>query len=869
MSRPLGASSSAPEIQPLRTHPAVLALIATAYFAAGKLGLSLAFLNESATAVWPPTGIALASILLLGPAVWPGILLGAFLVNATTAGTPWTAAGIAIGNTLEGLIGAQLVRRFASGSLALDRPHDVFRFSVAALIATAISASIGLLTLTAGGLVPRGDRGAVWLTWWLGDVAGAMVVCPLLLLWVRRPMAQWRTRSAIEVLALALALVVVGAFVFAGWAPPALHNQPLEFACIPVLMWCAFRFGQRAVATAVFALSWIAIAGTLRGFGPFHRDSQNESLLLLQAFMAVTAVMMMAVSASVRLRKVAEEEARTLNRELELRVAARTAELRHANVELEREIGERTRVEEELRSSETRLIEAQEVAHIGSWEWDIVADRIWWSNELYRIYGLDPRAFPASYASFLEQVHGDDRERVDAIVRRAVEDGKPFTFEHRIVRADGAIRVVAARGHVVKDAGGRPVRMLGTGQDISEAKRAEEERAALLREQVARREAEEANRIKDEFLATLSHELRTPLTAIIGWAQVLRQGQLDPEARTKAIETIHRNATIQGKLISDILELSSLDSGRVRFEPTAVDLAGVVESAILSLRPAAEARRVTVESEIDPTLGPVAGDPHRLQQVALNVLSNAIKFVPEGGRIEVGLGRRDDHVELRVSDNGPGIDSGFLPHVFDRFRQADASSRRRHGGLGLGLAIVRRLVELHGGTVTAANRPSGGATFSIRLPMLPGQPERTGPRVSAAAAPDRDGLLRGVRILLVEDDADGRDLIATVLERAGAKVIAVGSVAEAIENFSRAQPSLLVSDIEMPGEDGYALLERLRSLGPDARRIPAVALTAYAGHENVARALNAGFRLHIAKPVDPDTLVTSVARVVGDAPDRP
>jgi PAS domain S-box-containing protein len=840
---------------------AVLALIATAYFAAGKLGLMLAFVNESATAVWPPTGIALACFLVLGYRVWPGILAGAVAVNATTAGTLLTSLGIGAGNTLEGLVGAWLVNRFAGGRHAFDRPSGVFQFAVTAgLLATILSATIGTATLQAGGLMPRADAGRVWLTWWLGDAAGALTVCPLLVLWITRPLYAWRPRRALEVAALTLAVIAVGAFVFAGWSPPRLRNHPLEFLCVPVLMWAAFRFGQRAVATATFVLSWIATWGTLQGFGPFARIEQNESLLLLQAYAGVVAVMMLAVSATVRERRRAEDETRRLNRELEKRVVERTGQLRGANQEMEREMIERARAETELKESEARLMEAQEMAHIGSWEWDVAGDRVWWSAELYRIYGLDPGTFKASYAGFLERVHPDDREAANAIVSRALTDGHPFAYEHRVVRPDGAVRTLWARGRVIVSQDGKPMRMLGTAQDITEAKRAEEERAQLLREQLARREAEQANRLKDEFLATVSHELRTPLTAILGWAQLLNQGRLDAPGAAKAIETIHRNATMQSKLIGDLLELTSLDSGKVRLERGPVDLAAVVEAAVLAMRPAADARRVRLEVDLHDPPGPVDGDPHRLQQVVLNLLSNAVKFVPEGGRVALRLTRRDGRGEIAVEDDGPGIDPAFLPHVFDRFRQADASSQRQHGGLGLGLAIARRLVELHGGRMTAGNRGGGGAVFTVSLPLL-GTEALPQPRSDGAPAgvdPDR---LRGVHTLLVDDDPDSRDLVATVLAGAGADVAVAASVREAIERFTQRRPALVVSDIEMPGEDGYALLERIRARA-GGRWIPVVALTAYAGEHHAARARAAGFQAHIAKPVDPDELVQTVAAVL-------
>jgi PAS domain S-box-containing protein len=363
---------------------------------------------------------------------------------------------------------------------------------------------------------------------------------------------------------------------------------------------------------------------------------------------------------------------------------------------------------------QARLLEAQRLAHVGSWEWDIGSNTVWWSEELYRIYGVP--SFGATYESFLERLLPEDRETVDATVRRAFDTAEPFVFEHRIVRPDGEIRVLSARGEVVTDAGGRPIRMLGTGQDITERRRAEEERAQLLLEQHGRREAEEASRLKDQFLATLSHELRTPLNAVLGWAQMLMRQQLDPEKARKAIEAIYRNATAQSQLVSDILDVSRINSGLLRLDLELLDLTHVIEGAIDTVRAAAEQKTLVFETTVDPAVPAVYGDRNRLRQVVWNLLANAVKFTPSGGGVHVRLTSEAGQAVIAVEDDGPGIDEAFLPYLFQVFRQADDSVTREHAGLGLGLAIARHIVELHGGTVSAANRRPGGAVFTVRLP---------------------------------------------------------------------------------------------------------------------------------------------------------
>jgi PAS domain S-box-containing protein len=389
------------------------------------------------------------------------------------------------------------------------------------------------------------------------------------------------------------------------------------------------------------------------------------------------------------------------------------------------------------------------------------------------------------------------------------------------------------------------------------------------------RQAQEANRLKDEFLATLSHELRTPLNAIVGWAHLLRSGELDPTASQRAIETIERNAKAQTQLISDILDVSRIISGKLRLEVRPVDVPPVIEAALDSVRPAADAKGISVDAFVEPTIGPVSGDPDRLQQVVWNLLSNAIKFTPRGGRVQVRLHRRGGQIEVLVSDTGAGISTEFLPHVFERFRQADASSTRRHGGLGIGLSIVKHLVELHGGTVQATSEgPGRGATFGVRLPALGAEApdlehdrrRRSGEAEGASATLPS---LEGVRVLAVDDEDSARDLIAAILTRRGAQVRTVASATEAIAAFESFAPDVVVSDIEMPGENGYSLIRRIRALPPErGGNTPAAALTAYARMEDRMRVLVSGFQLHISKPVDPSELVAVVASLTGRLTER-
>jgi len=393
--------------------------------------------------------------------------------------------------------------------------------------------------------------------------------------------------------------------------------------------------------------------------------------------------------------------------------------------------------------------------------------------------------------------------------------------------------------------------------------RAEEGRRRLLeREQRARLQAQAANRAKDEFLATLSHELRTPLNAILGWAQLLAGGQLDEATARRAVEIIERNTRLQAQLIDDLLDISRIVTGKLRLELRAVTVRSIVEAAVESAQPVAHAKGVALLREFDSAPDAILCDPSRMQQVIWNLLSNAIKFTPEGGHVSLSVERRGATIVLTVSDTGAGIEREFLPHVFDRFRQQDPASTRKHGGLGLGLSIVRHLVELHGGSIEAVSEGKGrGATFIVTVPVAPVPVDQAdgsdAQRARAGSLADLPSL-EGVRVLVVDNEADARELVSAILESCGAEVTAVESAAEALKEISRNRPDVLLSDIAMPGEDGYTLIRKVRQLNPSDLLLPAAALTAYATTGDRAQALAAGYQAHLTKPIEPSELVTVV-----------
>jgi signal transduction histidine kinase/ActR/RegA family two-component response regulator len=424
----------------------------------------------------------------------------------------------------------------------------------------------------------------------------------------------------------------------------------------------------------------------------------------------------------------------------------------------------------------------------------------------------------------------------------------------------------------------RPVRRLILTRSVAialrgrrrqlEMKQHLEERADLLRREQL------ASRMKDEFLMTVSHELRTPLTAIYGWARMLVTGQIREDQKRRAIETIERNAQAQTQLVNDLLDVSRAISGKVRLDVQSVDLSHVVLAVIDSMQPAADAKGIQLQTILDPAAGPIAGDRDRMQQVVWNLLSNAIKFTPRNGRVQVVLERAGSHVELAVIDTGRGIDPAFLPHVFDRFRQADTGTTRQHGGLGLGLAIVRHLVELHGGSVTVESAgPEKGTTFRVAIPLTIAQRSRTEPEADPASpaepAPIAARPLRrldALRVLVVDDEPQARELFSAIVENAGAEVRVAGSARDAMAILASWAPQIMLSDIEMPHEDGYVLMEQVATIERrGAMRPIAIAVTAHSRPEDRLRALEAGFSWHLPKPVEPSELVAVIASLTGRA----
>ena len=496
-----------------------------------------------------------------------------------------------------------------------------------------------------------------------------------------------------------------------------------------------------------------------------------------------------------------------------------------------------------------------------------------WSVGAEAIKGYKPDEIIGKHFSIFYPEEDIQRDKPGYELKVAAEVGR-FEDEGWRIRKDGSRFWANVVITALRDKEGTLRGFGKVTRDLTDRKQAEEERLKLAREQVARAEAEAANRAKDEFLATVSHELRTPLNAIVGWGRMIRNTKMDEKGLAHALDIIERNAKLQAQLIDDLLDVSRIISGKLRLTVMPVELPPVIEAAVDVIRPAAEAKNIRLQVMLDSNAGLVSGDPDRLQQVIWNLLSNAVKFTQKGGRVQVTLEQLDSHVLITVSDTGKGIAPGFLPYVFDRFRQADSSITRLHGGLGLGLAIVRQLVDLHGGSVQAQSPGEGqGATFSVQLPVIiahgSGRFAVNAEEANASSAALQGSFgsspsLEGLSVLVVDDDPDARDLLTAILEERKAQVTTVASAAEAYETIEWLRPDVIISDIGMPGEDGYSLIRNVRLKEARDRQgwKPAIALTAHARVEDRMRALSAGYQAHVAKPVEPAELVAVIASLV-------
>ena len=636
----------------------LLVAVAAAYVCAAKLGLELSVSQGVVTPVWAPTGIALAALVLGGPRLWPAVAAGALLANATSGASLPEAAAISVGNTLEALVGAALLARVGFRP-ALDRVRDVLALVVLAAVAsTMVSATNGVTALWLSGGVPGSEYTSNWLLWWIGDAMGALIVAPLLMVWLsERPPRLDRGRLAEGAAVLGL-LVAVSGLVFLGglWRYPHL--------LFPLLVWATLRFGRHGAVTGNAVVGAIAVAGAVDGSTPIGEWSTTVVVQVLEGLLAGLAIALLILGAA---------------------------------------LAERAATERRLTQARAMLAEAQEIARMGSWDWNIPADEITWSDELYRLFGLAPQSVAITFASFLERVHADDREETRSTVEAACADLRPFTIEYRLVLPSGAVRWLHGAGRVIADETGTPIRMVGTAQDVTERKQVDE--------------------LRDNILAAVSHELRTPLTSILGFAVTLRERGEDLSAADRAATYEHLSAQAArlDRLLSDLLDVDRLRHGLVRpaFEPT--DVGTLVETFVAGFA----ADDHPIEVRIEPAWAQV--DAARVERIVENLLANAVKYTPAGSAIGVRVKQVHGDVLLAVDDHGPGVREEEREAIFGVFNRGAAPVGVP--GVGIGLSLVAQFAALHGGRAWVEDSPGGGASFRVLLPAAQvsplGRPDET------------------------------------------------------------------------------------------------------------------------------------------------
>jgi two-component system cell cycle sensor histidine kinase/response regulator CckA len=781
--------------------------LAAIYFIAGHLGLRLAFVHSSATAVWPPSGIALATLLVLGYRVWPGILIGAYLVNVTTAGSVATSVGIAAGNTLEGVLGAYLVNRFAGGRQAFDRARDFFKFVLlASLGSPAVSATVGVTSLSLGGFARWPDFGPIWLTWWLGDAVSILVVAPLLVLGSSGTPVPWRRRQMFEAATLMVSLFLVGQAVFGGLTFKT-KNYPLEFVCIPFLLWVALRLGRRLVAIAIFELAAIAIWGTTRGFGPFVEETQNESLLLLQAYIGVVAVMSMAVATLVRERQGAEAALRSAHDELELRVRERTAALSGANAALATEMAERQGIEEQLRKSEE--------------EYHLLFDR---NPHPMWVFDAETLAFLAVNDAAVHH-YGYSREEllgmtIDEI--RPPEDVPPpdpsmpgQSAEPPMSTAIGLSRHRKKDGTVIQvDVASTPIGFRGRkarlvlAVDVMEKRNLE---AQLLQSQKME--------VVGRLAGGIAHDFNNLLGVITGYGELLRN-RLDDARLRKYADDILKAAERAAALTQQLLAFSRKQVQ----QPRILNLNFAVEHMDGMLRRliGEDIQLVTVLKDV----GPIKADQGQVDQVLMNLVINARDAMPNGGRLVVetdavdldegyarlhGDVRPGPYVMLAVTDTGHGMTPEVKARLFEPFFTTKEAGK----GTGLGLATVHGIVKQSGGHVFVYSEPGAGTTFKVYFPQAAPSVD-SGPSGVEEEAPRGDET-----ILVVEDEAALREITRECLENRGYTVLeaAHGMGALELSQVYKAPIHLLITDVIMPGLTGRELAQRLTAERPEMKVI--------------------------------------------------
>jgi PAS domain S-box-containing protein len=815
------------------------------------------FVNPSASPIWPPTGLALAAMLLRGPSVWPAILIAAFAANVTTAGSIATSLAIGVGNTIEGLFGAYLINRWSDGKGTFESPAGVARFALLSFLPTALCATIGVTSLALGGLADSATLGSVWLTWWLGDLAGALLVTPVIVLWAS---AEFRTadrRKLFESIVIFCVACAIGLIAFSPIFETAERRAPIGFLAVLPLLWSALRRGPRDTATSALVLAGFAVWGTLAGGGPFDRETLNESFLTLLTFMIGVTVPSLALSADAAMRRRTEDELRAVHDELNRRAAARTTDLTDANRALHDEIERRKRAESVLDEQTRHLSEAQRLANLGSWVRNLETNEIVWSEQLYEIFGVQRgEEDTGSFDGYLQRIHPDDRERVRKQVQAAIKAGQGFRGDRRIVRPNGEIRHVQTCVELVKDDAGRVVSMHGICFDVAERKQAE---IALerTREQLAQMQKMEA---LGQLTGGIAHDFNNLLMVVSGHAELLRRKLSDP-SQLRAVEAIMGAGQRGERLTRQLLTFSR----RQPLNPVPIDL----RQRVQDMRPMLSSSlrgNITLVVEFPDDLWSVEADVAEFELALVNVAVNARDAMPDGGTFTIsahnvpsGQGRlgqpANDHVVISFADTGVGIPQDTLKKIFDPFFTTKAVGK----GTGLGLSQVYGFAHQSGGTVSVTSVLGHGSTLSLYL----GRCDTAAAAMPKMGDPDKVGSAEGT-ILVVEDNPEVADVTATLLEQIGYRVLRAGNAADALERLKVADRiDLVFSDIVMPnGMNGIHLAQELME------HYPAIRVLLTTGYSDAAAAGETRFPI-LRKPFELPALEQAIRKVMAGHAARP
>lgn len=814
-----------------------LCLIALAYFVFAKLGLALASINPSVSPIWFGTGLTFAAILICGARVWPAILIAAFAANVTTTGLFETSLVIAAGNTIEGLLGAYLIKRWANGRQSFESPGGVARFALLSFLPTALCATIGVTSLMIAGLLERVALAQVWLTWWLGDLAGALLITPVVVLWASVDIRSLSRRKLLESIVIFCVTCVIGLVAFSPLFEAAARRAPLGFLAMLPLLWSALRRGPRDTATCSLVLAGFAVWGTLAGSGPFERHSLNESFLLLLTFMIGVTVPSLALSADAAMRRRAEHELRTMHDDLNRRVAARTAELTGANLALRDEIERRKRAEVVLDQQTRHLSEAQRLANLGSWVRNLETNEVVWSDQLYEIFGVQRGEEDAgSFDGYLARIHSDDRAKVRDQVLTALKAGEGFGGERRIVRPNGEIRYVQTCVEVVKNDTGRVVGMHGICFDMTERKQAEIE-LERTREQLAQMQKMEA---LGQLTGGIAHDFNNLLMIVSGHAELLHRKLSEP-SQLRAVEAIMGAGRRGERLTRQLLTFSR----RQPLNPVAIDLRQRVQEAAPMLTSSLRGN-ITLVLDLPDDLWPVEADVAEFELALVNIAVNARDAMPDGGiftisarNVPAGEGRAGqpatDHLLIAFTDTGVGIPQEILKKIFDPFFTTKAVGK----GTGLGLSQVYGFAHQSGGTVSVASEVGRSSTISLYLNRCKKSAVTT-PKPDVQNVAHAEGT-----VLVVEDNPDVADVTATLLKQIGYRVLHAGNAVDALERIENGGGiDLVFSDIVMPsGMNGIHLAQELKE------RYPAIRVLLTTGYSDVAAAGETRFPI-LRKPFE-------------------